>query len=152
MARIPRDTCKIGNKRCEGCGKRRLLYVPATREESLALGAFAHGDGLTEALCGECLTARRKSFVKREVAKVIAKHTAPRHAFEGSAVVSRGSGVEVVPPDAPPRGRVGVSAFVWVHTSSGKHVTSAGCLDLQGSVYADLKAIPGVSFANINLD
>lgn len=142
MARIPRNTCKLGSKKCEGCNKRRVCYVPRTEEESRAIG--------TEKLCGECLIDRRREFLTSEVGKVLSQHQAKRHAFEGAAVVSGANSVEVVPPKKP--GGRGLSCFVWVEGYNFRKCFSQGCLDVSGSVMADLKAIPGVTYAYYNLD
>jgi hypothetical protein len=143
MARIPRNTNRLGSRKCRSCETRRICYIPTDDAEYAALGEPGK-------LCGACLIAKRSEFITAEVGKVLSKHTAARHAFEGSTVRSTGNTVELVPPAKP--GGLGVCGWMWVVANGFKKCFSHGCLDLSGSVYEDLNAIPGVSHAYFNYD
>jgi len=145
MARIPRYTNKLGNRKCRGCEKRRICYVPTDDAEYKALGDPGK-------LCGECLTTARWAYLTPAIRKVLSEHTASRHAFDGATVVTQGNTVSLVPPKSPPTGRFGYSCFVWVSTVAGRECFSEGCLSEGPTFYADLKAIPGVLGAHVNLD
>lgn len=142
MRRIPAYATTCGTKKCGACSKRRKVYLPSDEAE---LKAWR----ITKPRCSACFQTKRSDYIKKAANRVLAKHRAPRHAFEGSRVVSRSGVVALVPPKRPPPGRVGVCCFVWIN---GNCFSSEGCLDLAGSIYKDLYAVPGIRSVNINLD
>ena len=90
----------------------------------------------------ECPMATMSPSFQTAVHEVMQKHTAHRHAFDGGRGVS--CFVWVVGPAITPKGNPSKKLV--------RACFGSNCLDLTGTLDADLKAIPGYVRHWINID